>query len=264
MKTMTQSKARISQIWLIVLAILMAAPATTAADEPFQHIRIGDADGFGFISTNGLLRPDRTGNVQAADSNRNGRLEPGEFVPDLNGDGAVWYAGDDNFDNRSMPELIDREAKCLGCLAVGKNTRGANWTDLSLSTTAPAINWPDDNGPQIPNNATFVFDFTVKKDRIAEGSQIFFNLVYADYDVNPATIRVEFANGKVQNLALENTASFGFDGLIEARTAFFSFDDVFTLDADGNWKGFARVVFLAPFEPWTAFDFVEMSLVGLS
>ena len=131
-------------------------------------------------------------------------------------------------------------------------------------TTAPAINWPDDNGPEIPNNATFTFDFTVKKDRIAEGAQIFFNLVYADYDVNPATIRVEFANGKVQNLALENTASFGFDGLIEARIAFFSFTDVFSPDAEGNWKGFARVIFLAPFEPWTAFDFVEMSLVGLS
>ena len=170
--------------------------------------------------------------------------------------------------------IISTIAQCLnssirgrsvfGCMSVGKNSRGANWTDLSLSTTAPAINWPDDNGPEIPNNATFIFDFTVKKDRIAEGAQIFFNLVYADYDVNPATIRVEFANGKVQNLALENTASFGFDGLIEARTAFFSFTDVFSPDAEGNWKGFASVIFLAPFEPWTAFDFVEMSLVGLS
>ena len=89
-------------------------------------------------------------------------------------------------------------------------------------------------------------------------------MVYADYDVNPAVIRVEFASGKIEDLALENTASFGFDGLIEARTAFFSFRDVFSQTDDGNWRGFAKVTFLAPFEPWTAFDYVEMSLVGLS
>lgn len=41
------------------------------------------------------------------------------------------------------------------------------------------------------------------------------------------------------------------------------FDEIFTADGDGNWDGFVRVVFFAPNDPYTAFDYVELSLFGL-
>ena len=54
------------------------------------------------------------------------------------------------------------------------------------------------------------------------------------------------------------------DGLIQARTAVFTFEEVFT--ANGDWHGFVSVVFLAPYNRYAAFDFVELSLfeLGLS
>lgn len=252
-------KLQLSTAFLLSVCI-----SSVVIAEPFEKITIGDADGFGFSKVKGLIRPSHNAEVLPADVNGNGKLEPKEFVPDLNGDGAVWYAGADNFDNRSLSERLNKGHACRGCLSVGKDTKGSNWTDLSLSTTSPNINWPDTNGPAVPNNATFNFDFTVENGTIAKGSQIFFNLVYADYDVDPAVIKVKFLSGKEKLLTLENSRYFGFDGLIEARTTFLPFDDVFTLTDDGHWRGFAQVVFDAPFEPWTAFDFVELSLVGLS
>lgn len=56
----------------------------------------GDKDGFGFNDTTGLVNSQ--GNP--ADSNGNGILEPGEFLPDLNVGGGINPAGDDFFDNR--------------------------------------------------------------------------------------------------------------------------------------------------------------------
>ena len=238
--------------------------STEVVAQPFEKITIGDADGFGFTNVKGLIRPARGLEFSPADVNGNGKLEPKEFIPDLNGDGAVWYAGSDNFDNRSLSELLNKGHSCRGCLRVESGTGGSNWTDLSLSTTSPNISWPDENGPELPNNAEFTFDFVVKNESIAKGAQIFFNLVYGDYDVDPAAIKVKFFSGKEKLLTLENSRYFGFDGLIEARTTFLQFEDVFTPTDDGNWRGFAHVIFEAPFEPWTSFDFVELSLIGLS
>jgi hypothetical protein len=53
------------------------------------------------------------------------------------------------------------------------------------------------------------------------------------------------------------------DGLIQARTAVFTFEEVFTANANGDWHGFVSVVFLAPYNRYAAFDFVELSLVEL-
>ena len=133
---------------------------------------------------------------------------------------------------------------------------------MSLSSSAPDVNWPDEDGPAVPNNAVFVFDFTVKDGDIPPGSNIFFNMVFGDYDIDPAVIQVEFAKEPARRLQIRNQGRK--DGLIQARTAFLKFEEIFTRDADGNWRGFAGVEFFAPFEPYTAFDYVELSIFQIA
>ena len=246
--------------FLCFFAFIWTISNVPAVAEPFRFIRIGDADGFGFADTAPLGRPVQGVGPGPADSNANGMLEPGEFLPDLNGDGGVWYAGGDNFDNRSRAERADTGHACQGCLAVGGGTRGSNWTDLALSPTAAPDDWPDINGPNIPNSAAFVFDFTVHADNIAQGAQIFFNLVFGDYDIDPAVVFVRFANGKSRILQIANQQLRNVDGLIQARTTRLGFNEVFARDGEGNWRGRLTVVFDAPIDPFTAFDYVELSL----
>ncbi len=235
---------------------------SNAAAEPFQWIRIGDIDGFGFTPTRGLVRPVQGIGPGPADTNDNGRLEPEEFLPDLNADGGVWFRGDDNFDNRSAAESNDTGHECRGCLAVGAATGGSRWTDLALSPTATADNWPDINGPAMPNSAAFVFDFTVARGDITPGGKIFFNLVFGDYDIDPAVVRVRFTNAPPRILRIPNQQIRGLDGLIQVRTASLDFNEIFTADSDGNWHGRAIVIFDAPADPFTAFDYVELSLAA--
>ena len=241
----------------MLLGAAAALFAAAAQAEPFDHMRIGDDDGFGFASTAGLVRawpgPDRF----PADSDGDGRLGENEFLPDLNGDGGVAWVSQDNFDNRSAEELADRGQSCIGCMSVGDRTRGSIWTDLSLSASSPPVNWPDADGPRPPNNAIFVFEFTVGHDDIAEHSQIFFNLVFGDYDIDPALIGVQFRDGSSRTLSLANQGAL--DGLIQGRSTLLEFDEVFIADDDGNWAALLAVVFFAPNDPYTAFDYVELS-----
>ena len=154
-------------------AALFAAAAAQA--EPFDYVRIGDADGFGFTDLARLVRAWPGPETLPADSDGDGRLGENEFLPDLNRDGGVAVFSHDNFDNRSADEIADRGHSCVGCLSIGDRTRGSIWTDLSLSASAPPANWPDADGPPPPNNAVFVFDFTAARDGILEHSQLFFN-----------------------------------------------------------------------------------------
>ncbi len=64
-----------------------------------------------------------------------------------------------------------------------------------------------------------------------------------------------------RTLALRNQGPL--DGLIQARSTVLEFADVFTSDGDGNWDGFLQVIFLAPRDPYTAFDYVELSLFDI-
>jgi hypothetical protein len=264
------------KIILIAMFVLFASLITGASAEPFKNIRIGDQDGFGFTKTKGLVRPilrngfgfdfegraPRSPNSTAADTNGDGILRQGEFLPDLDGDGRVaWFTGDD-FDNRAPEEMVDRNNFCRGCLNISEATKGSIWTDLALSAGAAGHNWPDKNGPATPNNATFVFDFKVRGADIAAGSLIFFNLVYGDYDIAPAIVGVAFAKAKPRILEIENIGPD--DGLIQARSAVLNFKEVFTADGKGNWRGYVHVIFDAPFEPYTAFDFVELSLFQIA
>ena len=259
---MTRRKFRTRALIVGMLTMLSVAAPAPAQDrtEAFRRIRIGDADGFGFAATTGLDRPIRGIGPGPADSDGDGVLRTGEFLPDLNGDGSVWWLGGDNFDNRGPAEASDAAHRCIGCAAIGPATRGSNWTDLALSPSSTAARWPDADGPATPNNATFVFDFTVARDAIATGARIYFNLVFGDYDIDPAVVVIRFAAARMRILEIANQQEQDVDGLIQARTAFLDFDKVFTADTNGDWHGFVEVVFFSPFEPFTAFDFVELSL----
>lgn len=242
-----------------ILALVLSGSAAMA-QSAFDHIRIGDVDGFGFRDTAGMVRPFGAIGPGPADTNGNGRLERGEFLPDLDRGGSLWWGGEDEFDNREPSEIANRNHRCVGCRTIGGATRGSDWTDIALSTASDATPWPDADGPATPNNATFVFDFTVGQNAIAPGARIFFNILFGDYDVYPAQIRVTFSDGPEQVLQIPNRREEGLDGVIQAKTAFFAFNRVFTKRADGDWQGYVKIVFDAPEEPWTAFDYVELSL----
>ena len=241
-----------------MLAALTVATSQPAFAQAFEFIHIGDKDGFGFTNSADLVRASPPPHILPADSNGDGVLGQNEFLPDLNRDGGVAWTSLDNFDNRSPEESANTAVQCTGCKTIGEGTTGAGWTDLSLSVSAPDQLWPDENGPSMPNNAEFRFEFTVDSADIVPGSRIFFNLVFGDYDVDPALVAVAFANQPYRRLLLRNQGRR--DGLIQARSAILDFDEVFTKNDSGGWDGFMRVVFVAPNDPYTAFDFVELSL----
>lgn len=246
---------------VFAFAILISAALTgELRAQVFDHIRIGQADGFGFTDTSGLQRPTRDFGPGPADTDGDGLLEPTEFLPDLNGDGAVWYfLALDAFDNRDEAERTNRQVECVGCLAVASKTQGSAWTNLALTPNSPAPDWPDINGPAIPNNPTFIFDFTVAQGAIVEGTDIFFNLVAADFDFELAQVQVRFANGNRQNFILQTPGQANLDGMIQKSTATLSFDDVFTLDPEDNWHGSVTITVATVFEPFTAVDYAELS-----
>ncbi len=243
----------------VIGGAILAVPITAHA-EPFEFIRIGDNDGFGFAATGQLVRATPPPHSSPADTDRNGVLQPTEFLPDLNADGGVAWTSSDNFDNHSTAERQDSAIECRGCVTTAGSV-GSKWTDLSLSISSIDEAWPDADGPMLPNNAEFRFDFTIAETDIVRGSQIFFNIVFGDYDVNPALVAVASRGQSPRVLQLRNQGPA--DGLIQARSTVLDFADVFARGADGNWHGRLAVVFLAPADPYTAFDFVELSLLDI-
>lgn len=180
---------------------------------------IGDVDGFGF---------DPTGLVAAsgapADTDGDGRIEPGEFLPDLNGNGNVQVNGGDDFDNRSGAEQAA--------------VNGAEWTDVSLVGNGAA------------NGATFTFTFPVPAPGAFDyGQPHFINFVFGDYDVSPATIDVD---GTVYPLTLQGGQG---DGLVQLAFAVVPFSDL----ADGQLV----ITVIAPNEPYLAFDFALLDTEAL-
>ncbi|MDP6345803.1 MAG: PEP-CTERM sorting domain-containing protein [Alphaproteobacteria bacterium] len=241
---------RIKGILLLTALSLLASQAGAA---PFEYIRIGDQDGFGYKPTAGYL----AANGGAADTNGNNLLEQTEFLPDLNTDGAVAWNKGDNFDNRSAAEIADT-GSLNGSGFTDSGTSGYKWTDISLSKNYVNPDFPDPAGSGTPNEPTFEFDFFVATGDIVAGSTLFFNLIFGDYDVTPADIDLTFASEPARSVSLSTQAGTD-DGLIQAATANMTFDEVFTATA-GGWDGYLRVDFDAPNEPYTAFDFVELSL----
>jgi hypothetical protein len=238
------------------VATLLLVPSAAAV--PFDFIRIGDLDGFGFNPTAGLVRT--TG--APADTNGNGLLQQTEFLPDRNHDGAVATGAGDDFDNRSAAEVANTAAPS-GSGFTNTGSSGSKWTDISLSTSFTGPNFPDSGGPGVPNQPSFLYKFHVAGGDVSPSTQLFFNLVFGDYDVVPANITLTFASAPQRTVTL-TTQSGAADGLIQAASALLNFNEVFTDDGSGGWNGLLQVDFIAPNEPYTAFDFTELSVTQIS
>ncbi len=182
---------------------------------------IGDVDGFGFTNPNAYESAQNTN----PDTDGDGIIEAGEYLPDLDNDGHVWVNGHDEFDNRSAAEA--------------SATNGAQWTDISLEDYAYSF------GDSPANNALFTFDFAVPVFGDSDyGVDHFINFIFGDYDVVPASIIVDGVN-----VAL--TAQSGAeDGLVQLAYATVSWADML----DGQ----VVIDMYAPNEPYVAIDYAYL------
>lgn len=181
---------------------------------------IGDIDGFGISPTTGLVRADDSHKLPA-DTNQDGRISPGEFLPDWNKDGHVSVGGKDNFDRRSEDE---KQAK-----------HGAQWTDRALT------------GDGAANGAQFIFDFTPPA-RGQPGYEVdhFINFVFGDYDIDPASIKVD---GVKVPLTVQSKNK---DGLVQIAYAMVPWTSM----TDGR----VIIEVIAPNEPYLAFDYALLDI----
>lgn len=177
---------------------------------------IGDVDGFGFAPTAGLL----SASAQPADTDGDGLIELGEFLPDLNHDGLVAFNSGDTFDTRSMAEA--------------SAANGAQWTDCSVE------------GPGAADGATFTFSFPVPAPGASDyGLDHFINFVFGDYDVTPASISVD---GATTPLTLQGGSG---DGLVRQASAVVPWAAM----TDGQ----VVITINAPNEPYMAFDYALLA-----
>jgi len=260
-------------ICVIALGMLLG----TAQAAPFEFVRIGDVDGFGYGDGAGFS----AANGGPANNDGVGVLAALDFLPDITGNGGVVTGNLDDFDFRSAAELLGT-AHVIGGGATGVTTAGSDHTDISLSTsydtssangivligTGPNVfgtggAFPGDGIPNtLTNQPGFSFDFFVATGDIDPLAPVFFNMVFGDYDVSPASVTFTRANGTTFSVAVTVQPP-GSDGLIQATFAALAFGDVFTAGA-GGWDGFLLVDFDADREPYTAFDYVELSVDAIS
>jgi choice-of-anchor A domain-containing protein len=185
------------------------------ANEPVRKL-IGDIDGFGIVPPTGLVRATPAPHTQPADVDGDGRIEPGEFLPDWNKDGSTAAGSNDDFDRRSPAELAD--------------TNGAQHTDHSITPAGAS------------HGLTFTFTFTVPvPGDIDYGVDHFINLVFGDYDVTPASIKVD---GAEVPLVLQGGNQ---DGLVQKAYAIVPWAAM----TDGK----VLITIIAPNEPYLAFDY---------
>jgi hypothetical protein len=200
--------SRVAGLTVLAAAINLCAVTDAGA----TTIVIGDIDGFGFSPTTGLQR---TGG-SPADTDGDGILEPGEFLPDLNVNGTVDATSGDNFDYRSAGEITA--------------LNGAQFTDRSL-TPAGAT-----------NGATFTFSFAVPLPGDLDfGVDHSVTLVFGDFEVVPVSINVD---GTVVPLTPQGLTE---DGLIQFFVATVPFNSM----TDGQ----VVVSVIAPNESYFAFDY---------
>ena len=251
----------------ILTALFLSAPATTLA-VPFEYIRIGGIDGFGYGDAAGYSGADG----QAAHRGDGGVLGTGDLLPDLDGS-RILAAGkteEDNFDNRSSETI-----SCGGSCTINPGSTGELFTDISLSMTydrSRSANkvynhntgthgaggaFPTPPSANAPNQPGFNFDFSVSTADIDASAKMFFNLIFADYDVIPAGVEFTRRDGTKFTQAV-TTQPGDLDGLIQAAFVELAFTDIFTLNGD-KFEGSLKVDFNAENEPYTAFDFVELS-----
>lgn len=191
------------------LVAALAAPAAAVTQ------LIGDVDGFG-IDPTGLVRATGAPHPSPADTDGDGIIEPGEYLPDWNRNGSTAIGSNDSFDFRSAAELAA--------------TDGAQWTDYAVEGSGAA------------HGATFSFTFAVPVfGEIDFGVDHFINFVFGDYDVVPASITVDGVT-----VAL-TTQGGGRDGLVQAAFA--------TVPWSAMTDGQVVIRVNAPNEPYLAFDY---------
>lgn len=240
----------------------VAASTASQAGPAFDYIRVGDRDGFGFSSTAGLVRATGAPHSTAADTNNNNLLEQTEYLPDINKNGSVATGSGDDWDNRSATEKSN-SAALGGNGFADKGSSGSKWTDITLSTSFTGPEFPDPSGPAAPNQPVFLYSFSVDASAVVTTTQLFFNLVFGDYDVSPANVTLEFASAASRTVALTLQPGSG-DGLIQAATATLDFNEVFTANGSGGYDGYLKATFEAPNEPYTAFDYTELSVTQIA
>jgi len=266
---------------LATSALLLAACAAQSvqADPAFEFIRIGDQDSFGYLmpQTENLFNNYAGGDI---DPDSDNILRGGDFLPTLGGSSSVATKSGDDFDNRTA-ETAGNYVTGIG-FSDASSSGGSQYTDISLSTSydASAGNFtpydvynsntnsygtggvfPAPPSGSLTNQPGFVFDFFVEGDDIVAGTPIFFNLIFGDYDVNPADVELTYFDGSTDSYAVSLQG--GQDGLVQELTLDaanpLDFYDVFRAEGTG-WRGYVKVDFDAPKEPYTAFDFVELSV----
>jgi hypothetical protein len=89
----------------IAWAATVAATVGLAGTAGAVKQTIGDVDGFGFTSTVGLVRATPAPHTSPADTDGDGLLEAGEYLPDLNKDGVTDVSHGDDFDHRGAAEV---------------------------------------------------------------------------------------------------------------------------------------------------------------
>lgn len=189
---------------------------------------IGDVDGFGYVNPNASYL---SAQGVAPDTNGNGVIEPGEYLPDLDGDGAVHVTRNDEFDNREANEV--------------SSTNGAQWTDVSLEDFFVDTDGDPNFGNSPADGLTFTFNFAVPTMGDADfGVDHFINFVFGDYDVTPARLIVD---GTVVPLTAQSNADDGLAQLAYADIAWASMTD-----------GEVIIQIQAPNEPYLAVDYAYL------
>ena len=241
--------------------------------------RIGDDDGFGYGAASGFL----AANGGAANALGTPILGNGDFLPDINRDGKVAWNDGDDFDLRSAAERNNTGNTFGAGVTNTSGTSGSDFTDISLSKSYDSssaagrvlIGGNPNTGlvfgagglfPYPPSNILpiqpgFVFNFDINKANLTGQTPIYFNLVFGDYDVSPAEIEITRGDGSTEFISVA-TQPKSQDGLIQSATATLNFGDVFQ-DGGSVWDGSLKVDFIAPNEPYTAFDYVELSTIPL-
>jgi hypothetical protein len=261
-------RRRIRSAVLAATMTVTAYAAVPAYAAPFEYIRIGDLDGFGYTPTAGL----KAANGANADTNGNNLLQQTEFLPDRNQNGITATGQGDDFNNRTAAEVGNTFLQIIGATNIAST--GSKWTDLSLSTSYdvtfpnnltnsdPLDDFPDPAGDNLPNEPRFYYEFFVATGDIDPSSPLYFNLIFGDYDVSPANVKITRTNGTQFTVPLTLQPGTQ-DGLIQAAYTTLGFSDVFTATT-GGWNGKLTVDFVAPNEPYTAFDFAELGTTQIS
>ena len=198
----------------LVAALTLALPAPSFA----VTVVIGDPDGFG-IDPAGLMRAGD--GTEPADTDGDGILEPGEFLPDWNGDGMVATESGDAFDTREVDEVVN-------------DGMGTWYTDYA---------WV---GLGVADNVVFTFHFDVPVEGDPDyGLTHYINFLFGDYDAVPAEISID---DTIVELTHQANAA---DGLIQGAFTQVPWESM----TDGE----VVITVHAPHEPYMAYDYVLLA-----